>query len=203
MKYLAIIAVLLITIGCSTNVNVDRTWVDKDIHSKKLTGVLVVAVAENLKLRKLFEDDYVTELKKQGVNAHASHELGLEQINPDNVVGIAQKRNLESVLVTNYIGSSEYNVYNGDTFYYGGAMMISSDGNSHSYYGYSYQVNGPAYHYTTHKFVSLVSSLYEVSTRKMLWNTVSSAELAGDPRNLFVPFIRSFVGQAKKENLIN
>jgi len=202
MKYLAIIAVLITAIGCSTNANVNRTWIDKDIHSKNLSGVLVVAMTENEQLRILFEDDYVTELKKHGVNAHASHKLGLKRINPDNVVAIAQKKELDTVLVANYIGSTENDIYHGDTYFYSGAMTISSKGDSHSYYGYSYQVDGPASHYTTNKFISLVSSLYEVSTRKMVWNTVSSAQLAGDPVNLFVPFIKSFVGQAKKDNLV-
>ena len=159
MKYIAIIAALITALGCSTIANIDRTWVDKDIHSKNLSGVLVVAMAENAELRKLFEDDYVTELKKHGVNAHASHKLGLKRINPDNVVAVAQKQALDTVLVTNYVGSSEYDVYHGDTYFYGGAMTISSEGGSHSYYGYSYQVDGPASHYTTNKFISLVSSL--------------------------------------------
>ena len=202
MKYLTIIAFLLTVIGCSTNAKVGRTWIDKDIYSKDLSGVLVVAVAENEKLRTMFEDDFVTELKKQGVNAHASHKLGLEWINPDNVAALAKKYDLDTVLVTNYVATTEYDVYQADTYYYGGAMEISSEGDSTDYYGYSYQFDGPASYYTTNKFVILVSSLYEVTTRKMLWNTISSAQLAGDPVNLFVPFIKSFIGQAKKDNLI-
>ena len=99
MKYIAIIAALITALGCSTIANIDRTWVDKDIHSKNLSGVLVVAMAENAELRKLFEDDYVTELKKHGVNAHASHKLGLKRINPDNVVAVAYKAVVAEVKV--------------------------------------------------------------------------------------------------------
>lgn len=202
MKHLVIIALFITMVGCSTNTKVNRTWVDKDIYSKNLSGTLVIAAAENEKLRILFEDDFVAELKKHGANAHSSYRLGLKRINPDAAVALAEKHNLDTALVINYVGSNEYDVYHGDTYYYGGAMTISSDGDSTSYYGYSYQVDGPASHYTTNKFVTLVSSLYEVSTRKMLWNTASSAQQGGDPRNLFLPFIKSFIGQAKKDNLI-
>ena len=201
MKYLAIIT-FLIASGCSTKANVYNTWVNKNIHSKNLAGVLVVAVTENEELRILFEDDYLIELKKNGVNAHASHKLGLKQINPDSVVALAKEQNLNSVLIANYIGTDEYDLYHPDTYYFGGAMTISSEGGSHSYYGYSYQVDGPASYYTNNKYISLASSLYEVSTREMLWNTVSSAQQAGEPVNLFVPFMKSFIDQAKKDNLI-
>lgn len=202
MKYLTIIVVLLTVVGCTSTPKVARTWIDKDFHSKDLSGVLVVAVAENAKLRIMFENDYVSELKKQGVNAHASHILGLERFKPDNVVAIAEKQGLDTVLVTNYIGTTGHDVYRADTYYFGGAMEISSDGDSTSTYGYSYQVDGPDSYYTTNKYIILATSLYEVSTRKMLWNTLSSAQLAGDPVNLFVPFIKNFVGQAKKDKMI-
>jgi hypothetical protein len=204
MKYLAIIAFLITAMGCSTKAQINSTWVDEDIYSKNLSGVLVVAVAENKELRILFEDDFVTELEKHGVNAIASHKVGLEKINPDNVVAVAESNGVETVLVTNYVGAIEYDVYHGDTIYYGGAMTVSSGGGgSTDYYGYSYQIDGPASYYTTNKYVHLVSTLYEVSSREMLWNTISSAQLAGDPVNLFVPFIKVLVGQAKKDNLIN
>ncbi len=202
MKYLILIGVMLTLIGCSTNAKVGRTWIDKDIDLTGLNGVLVVAVVENKKLRVLFEDDYVAELKKYGVKAQASHKLGLNRINPDNIIAVTQKADLDTVLVANYVGTTEYDVYNADTYYYGGAMAISSNGDSHSYYGYSYQEDGPASYYTTNKFVILVSSLYEVSNRKMVWNVVSSAQLAGDPVNLFEPFIETFIAQGVKDGLI-
>ena len=45
----------------------------------------------------------------------------------------------------------------------------------------------------------LVSTLYETSSKEKMWDAVSTAQQGGNPQKLFLPFIKSFITQLKKD----
>ena len=60
-------------VGCGATASIEKSWVDKDIHTKDLQGVLVVAVAPTAEGRRAFEQDFTDALGKHGIHAVASH----------------------------------------------------------------------------------------------------------------------------------
>lgn len=203
MKNIVALCLLIFISGCISTPEISTSWTDKDFVGKKLQGTLVVAITENLALRKLFEDDYVKALDAKGVRAVASYTQDTGEPTKNQMIKMAKKNNLESVIVTNYIGSSTTDMYHADTYFMGGAIVIDSDGNSSTTYGYSYEIDGPNSYYTSNTYVSLACALYELSNQKMVWSAVSSAQSPGDPIELFSPFINSFIDELHKDQFIN
>ncbi len=201
-NFIMAVTIALTIIGCSTTAHISRSWMKPDLKQKNLSGTLVVAVSENDKLRILFEDDFVKVLKKHGVHAVASYKDGLGPMRKEKIIAYAQKNNLESILVSHYVGSNSTEIYHPDVLFYGAVFSASSNGDVQSNYSYTYEVDSSASYYTENKFLMLVSSLYVTSTREMVWNAVSTAQQGGDPRKLFMPFVNSFVGQATKDGLV-
>lgn len=203
MKNLLALCLLLFVSSCVTTPEIQKSWTDKAFIGKKLQGTLVVAITENLTLRKLFEDDYVKALNSKGVRAIASYTQDKGIPTKAQLINMAKKNKLESIIVTNYIGSDTTDIYHADTYFMGAGMVMNSDAEGNKNYAYSYEIDGPNSYYTSNTYVYLACALYELSNQKIVWSAVSSAQSPGDPIDLFSPFINSFIHELHKDQFIN
>ncbi|MFD2164991.1 hypothetical protein ACFSJY_01845 [Thalassotalea euphylliae] len=203
MRFITLVAIFFIT-ACSNTAEVQQTWAAPDIKERDLSGTLVVAISDNKDRQKTFENRYVEKLKAQGVRAMPSYLIDKKKIESEDVIAFANENNLDTVLVTVYVGSNDFEMFHRGTTYYGVQPMYQDYyGGFRRYYGVLHEVGHTPSYFTSHKELFLVTSIYEVKTKELLWNTASSAMQAGDPRNLMDPFIDSFIGQMKKDGLVN
>ena len=110
--------------ACSSSAKVQKSWVDKDIHSRDLQGVLVLAVSTTEEGRRAFEQEFTRELVSKGVHAVASinYKAGTE-IDKDDVVAMASRAETDTVLVTLFAGRDETAVLHPGRKYYGYAPV--------------------------------------------------------------------------------
>ena len=62
---------LLLLMGCAST-TVSGVWKDPS-YSGPMTSLMVIAIAEKPVTRKMFEDEFVRELKARGINAVSSY----------------------------------------------------------------------------------------------------------------------------------
>lgn len=194
---------MIFLVGCGTTAEIERAWTATDIFEKDLSGTLVVAISDNEQIQKQFEDQYVESLAEKGVRAKPSYLINKEKVESEDVIAFAQQNRLDTILVTLYVGSNDFEMFHRGTTYYGFQPLYRDYyGGNRRYYGVWHEVGSTPSYFTSHKELYIVSSLYETETKEMLWNAASSAMQGGDPRNLINPFIDSFIKQMKKDGLI-
>jgi hypothetical protein len=195
----------LILAGCGATASIEKSWVDKDVHTKDLQGVLVVAVAPSADGRRAFEQDFTDALVKRGIHAVASYNYkGGTEVNKDDVLAMAAKAEVDTVLVTLFAGRDESEVLHPGRKYYSYAPVYGRDAYGRGrVYGVPYQVGQTSDFWAQHKSIHLTAKLYEVSTEELLWQAYSGMEEQSDVNAMRPTFIKSFVEDLAAQGLID
>lgn len=191
--------------SCGSTAKVQKSWVDKDIHTKDLHGVLVVAVASKEESRRAFEDDFTDALKKHGIHAVASYTIkGGTDIDKEAVVAMAAKAEVDTALVTLFAGRDHSEVLHPGRKYYSYAPVYGRDNYGRGrVYGVPYQVGQTSDFWAQHNSIHLEASLYAVGTEELLWRASSGMEEESDINVMRPAFIKSFMEDLASQGLVD
>ncbi len=192
----------LLTTSCGTS-KLIATWHDATFAGKHIVkDVLIIAVTKDETIRRLYEDEFVDTLSKDGVRAIASYTLSQPDIKPttEGVDAAVKEAGAQSVLITRYLGTDTKEQYRppqrtmvyADPYYRG----------IHGYYPMAYgEVYSPGYtvKVTT---ISLESNLYESKTGTIVWSTRSESINPSMTKKYVVELVNLFIGDLKKANLL-
>jgi hypothetical protein len=194
-----------ILIGCGSSASIEKTWVDKDVHTKDLQGVLVVAVAPTAEGRSAFEQEFTEALQKKGIHAVASYKYkGGKEIDKADVVAIATKAEVDTVLVTLFAGRDQSEVLHPGRKYYSYAPVYGRDAYGRGrVYGVPYQVGQTSDFWAQHKSIHLTAKLYEIKTEELLWQAYSGMEEQSDINAMRPKFIKSFMQDLADQGLVD
>lgn len=205
LKTLAITLCLLALSSCGTNSTIKHSYVDPKFDELDLHGVLVVAVTKTQSNRVAFEDAFTRALVSKGVDAKAGHLL-LPQKKPtsEQVIAAATAANLDTVLVTRYVGEMSQEVYHPGTVYYGvtPAYGVGRYNRFGGYYGHAYEVAYEQPVWTENVVHTVISDLYNVKDKGHLWQAVSDTVQAGSNSKLRDDAIHSLIGNLKDQGLL-
>ncbi|TNF96098.1 MAG: hypothetical protein EP297_10540, partial [Gammaproteobacteria bacterium] len=111
MALMLITLLPLLFVGCATT-TITGVWTDESYKQTPIQSVMILGVADNQRNRKIFESVMAAEFEKNGVQAIASSTiLGDAEIKEENVLEIAQEKQVQTVLVTRLVGSKQQQVY--------------------------------------------------------------------------------------------
>jgi len=191
--------------GCGSTANVEKSWVDKDVHTKNLHGVLVVAMATTEEGRRAFERDFTEALNKQGIHAVSSHTIkGGTKLEKEDVVAMAAAAGVDTALITLFAGRDQTEVLHPGRKYYAYAPVYGRDYYGRGrVYGVPYQIGQTSDFWAQHKSIHLEASLYAVETEELLWRASSGMEEQGDVKAMRPAFIQSFMQELAKQGLVN
>jgi hypothetical protein len=191
--------------GCNMNSEITHSYVHPDLEDMNLHGVLVVGVAREQSGRVVFEDEFTRALKKHGAKAQASHTLVPQaKASAEDIIEAAKAANLETILVTRYIGESAKEVYHPGTVYYAVAPAYGAGyyGGFSGYYAHAYEVAYDSPVWTTNITHTLVSDLYVTATKEHLWQAVSETIEANSTDQVREDAIEKLIGNLKSQGLI-
>ena len=195
----------LAMLGCGGSSEVTHSYVDPELDKLDLEGVLVLAVTQQQSARVEFEDAFTKALSRRGVRAEASHTLVPQQkASAEEVIAAADAANLDTILVTRYIGKSSEEVYHPGTVYYG---VTPAYGGYHNrgfggYYAHVYEVAYEQPVWTNNVTHSLISDLYVADSKEHLWQAVSETLQAGSTKQVRDDAIKSLIGNLKEQGLL-
>ena len=209
MRYRFALVLLLVSLlsACSSiNSEITHSYVDPKAASGEQQGVLIVGVSNKQETRKEFEDAYARSLSRYGVEAVASHTLIPElDAESDEVIAAAKQADLGTILVLRYVGDRAEDVYHPGTIYYGvmPAYGVANRGYWGGYYGHAYEMAYDQPVWSTNRTYTLISDLFVTETKEHIWQAVSDTVKAGSERKLRDDIIASFVGDLKKQGLLD
>ena len=192
--------VSLLLTACSTT-SLDGSWTRPEVAGKRLQGpVLVVGVARDDTVRRVYEDEMVARLSARGVKAQRSYELVPEALTKDTVERLQQAaRNAGAthILSTAVIGQERETVVHQDPFVYGGW------GGYRGWYGSHWGMAHPVYtDVRTYTIYVAQTALTEVATDRVDWSartrTISPTNIEKETR----AFVDIIVGALEAAGLV-
>lgn len=185
--------------SCGTQTKQLSSWKDDTYTGGYLNRVLVVAVSDKKDHLTMFEDLFAKEFEEAGVNALSAVAVTPDgkEINKNTIKEEAQRRSIEAVFVTHLIGVKKKDVYHPPP---GGAY--GSYGSFSNYYPSVYAYTHAPGYYTEHKFVRLESTLYEVSTEKLIWSFQSETIDAKNIKDMVDSLGKIVMADLKKNGLL-
>jgi hypothetical protein len=174
--------------ACASSTKMLHSSTTPDFRPGTVKKVFVVGVAQYDSLRRLYEDSFVIDLKRDKYEGEASYKRipdpDPKKIDKDAVAAALVKDGFTHVLVTRVV-----NVEDRDTYVPPSTMSVGVGyGGYPGYYGGWYPYMSMSYGYVTSpgyvtvdRVVSLETNLYDLGTQKMVWTGMTETWLESTP----------------------
>jgi hypothetical protein len=172
--------------ACATT-TLTSAWKDPS-YQGQLSKIMVIGVAKKPLNKRIFEDEFVRQLKARGTNAVASYTVMPDDKQGDNAVIAAKmkEQGADAVLISRLASKKTVHTYVQGSAYYPPPYY----GNWHDYYGYGSQaVYTPGYT-AEDEYALMETNLYDAGNDKLIWSAASETEILGSDQNQ----IKSYIG---------
>ncbi len=169
-QIISILAVvyLLLSTSCSPT-TMKTVWKDKNYQGGKLKKIFVIGASENPTIRRLFEDEFVEQLKARGTDAVTSYSLipSEEMLKKDMVESKMQIVKADAVIVTSLLDKQKHKIYSSN-YSRGWHANYRTAYETHRYQSARYEYN----------VFSLETNLYDIRSEKLIWSGLSDTQIA-------------------------
>jgi hypothetical protein len=188
-----LLGAMLVT-ACTTT-RLTSVWKDPAYEARP-AKVLVIGVAKNPQTRRLFEDEFVQQLKKRGTEAIASYTIFAEnqQVDKDVIVAKVKELGTDSVLITRLVKKEKVKVYVPGTAY----SPPPYYGTWPAYYGSAYSGGYTA----VDEYAMIETNLYEAANEKLVWSAASETLLGDSDQSLIATYIGVLVDAMSYNKLL-
>ncbi|HXX58430.1 MAG TPA: hypothetical protein VEI96_10555 [Thermodesulfovibrionales bacterium] len=197
---LTIIPVVLLLACATSKTKVTKVWVDQEYQGQQFRKMLVVGPSQTQKVRVLFEDEFVKQLRKYGIDAIPSYTVFPQETKVDKEILEAKVAELkaDAVLLTRIVFREM-----------GGQTRSANDIPEGYYYrmpdmyGRSFSSTGEIFNNAPDNQLFMIeTNLYDAKTEKLIWTATSYTQTSGDPRNAIPSYIEIMTDNLHKENLL-
>lgn len=187
MAYLVPIALLL---SACASTQLTSVWKDPSYQTRP-ARILVIGVARSPLNRRLFEDEFVRQLKSRGTDAIASYTV-LPDVQQGNQADIAKKvaeLGADTVLITRLVSKKVVQVYVPGTPYYPPPFYDTWP----NYYAYGYRYMYTPGYITNDEYAVIETNLYDAKNDKLIWAASSETGINDSDKNLIKSYIKVMV----------
>ncbi len=205
IKRFLLLAIFLISgilfSSCSSGTKVIATWKNEQIRMRSIEKILIIGVAKDPWVRKMYEGELKRELEEYNVEAVSSLEIVSpdEKITKENFDLYFEKEYFDAVIITRVVAENikKETVYNYTPSYglYGGYGF-------YGYYNYSVgYMNSPGYLVETRN-VNLETNVFDIRTKQMAWSTISESFDVKKASDVIEPVVQLIVEAMDDADLI-
>lgn len=183
------IPVAMLLAACATT-QLTSVWKDPSYQTRP-SKIMVVGMAKNAINRRLFEDEFVRQLKSRGTDAIASYTMLSDKLQGDEAA-IAQKvkdLGADTVLITRLVSKKTVQSYVPPTPYFPPPYY----GSWPDYYGYGYRYMYTPGYIAEDEYAIIETNLYEAKTDKLIWAASSETGISDTDQGLIQTYINVMV----------
>jgi hypothetical protein len=189
-----IICACLVT-SCATT-TISNVWKD-EAYEGKTQKIVVIMVAKNPQIRRMFEGRFVAELESRGKDAMQSYKIvTMEELRDRDLVKSRIKATgADTVIISRLVGSRASEAY----------MPVQVRAVPGLYYNWGTYYDNLLvdYGYADHVQISSVeTNLYDIKTEKLIWSALSKTERTEGEQQLINTFIDKILRRMSKDNII-
>ncbi len=193
----ALVATLII--ACTTAPQIKSVWKDPAYQGHP-HRIVVIGMSKEPLNRRVFEDEFVAQLKTRGADALASYTL-LPDAKQDDQAAIAKmmvEQVADTVLLTRLVSRRSVKTVMPGTVYYYPAYY----GKWHDYYRHGYDpIVTPGY-VSKSEFALMETNLYDARTDNLIWAASYEVELASMSQKFIRPYIATIVDTLVEQGLL-
>lgn len=201
INVIAALPLIFILSSCA-NTKITSSWMDQSKAGTSFNDILVIGIAEMEHNRRLFEEEFTSQLTAAGIESEVSYKILPEgtQINRDTVAAAIEGKNIDAVIVTHVVGVDKETVYHQPTTTYRPSYGYYSD--LYSYYPHvNTYVHQPGY-YQTYDVARLETNLYEVKSESLVWSAQSRSFAPESAKEVIDDLIKLVIQDLKEKGLI-
>ena len=179
--------------ACSTT-QLTSVWKDPSYRSRP-AKIMVVGVARDPLKRRLFEDEFVRQIKASGTDAIASYTVlpDKQQADQEAIAKKVAELGADTVLITRLVSKKTVQYYVPGTVY----LPPPYYGTWPEYYGYGYRYMYTPGYIANEEYAVIETNLYEAKSDKLIW--AASSETGLDDSNEDI--IQNYIGVMVKNML--
>jgi hypothetical protein len=159
----------LLTGACARSTQLSDVWVDDYWPGEPVGNFLVIGVTHQTEVRQAFEDQFVKDLHREGLEAVSSASvLGVGRIDSVAIVAYVEEHDIDAVLVSHLLKVSEERTYSPGATY----APASFSGGYYHYYSYGMNTVTTAGYMDQAEVVRLETNVY-LRNHRLLWSGIS------------------------------
>jgi hypothetical protein len=188
---------MLMTACASTQLT--SVWKDPSYQSRP-AKIMVIGLAKNPVNRRLFEDEFVRQIKSHGTDAIASYTVipDKQQGDEEAIAKKVAELGADTVLITRLVSKKVVQVYVPGTVYYPPPYY----GRWPDYYGYGYRYMYTPGYIANDEFAVVETNLYEAKSDKLIWAATSETGINDSDPNLIQNYITVMVNNMIGQGLL-
>jgi hypothetical protein len=192
---------LMFAVSCSTT-TLKTVWKDDNYQGGKLKEVLIIGVAINQTMRRLFEDEFASQLKDHRLEAIASYTIIPSEgmLDKSTVDSKVKTLGVDTVLVTSLVEKTKERVSAPPSAHYRSGSRYRSDW--YNYYSNSYRTSHYVDNYYEYEVVNLETNIYDTKTGKLIWSGLSETYVQGKGEEDIKSFIKVIMKSLSDSQLI-
>ena len=198
VRYLFGALLVVLIAGCST-VDVKAAWKNPSYsqHPKK---IMVIGLSSNAVLRRIFEDEFVRQIKARGPDAIAGYTVlpKMEKNDQEAIAAQVKAHAADTVLITRLVSRKTVQVYVPGTVF----VAPPHYGLWPSYYNYGYQTTYTPGYMAEEEYAVVETNLYDASNDALIWAAWSEAGITGSDEDLIRVYISKMVQKMAEQNLL-
>ncbi len=198
--FILILLSSFIFISCGSGSKIVATWQNDQIEMNKIDKILLIGIAKDPWVRKMFESELKEELSHYEVEAVSSLEIVSpdEKITKENFELYFGKENFDAALITHVVAENieKTRVYNYTPSYgYGGF---------YGYYGsvYTYAYSPSPGYIVEQKNVNLETNIFDIRSKELAWSAISETFDAKRASDVIDPLVVLIVKEMYDDGLI-
>ena len=195
---LLFLAMAVMLSGCGKSTELTHVWADPQGMDPPIDKMLIVGVTDEEAKRRSFEDQFVAELKKEGITAVSSAEaFGPGRKDSTIIHDYVVQNDIDAILVTRLLGVDTQQQYVAGTTYW----QPSYYGGFYGYYNYGYSVYTTPGYWNEYTVLRLETIIYR-SDAQMLWAANSETFDPGSESSVISALANAVIMDLDRRNLL-
>lgn len=192
---ISFMVIVTLFITACTITNLTSTWKDS-AYQKHPRKILVIGLAKKPIIKRIFEDEFVRQLKERGTTAIAGYTVMPDLKQGDHAVIAAKmkEQGADAVLIARLVSKKKVQTYVPGTVYY----PPNTYGSWHYYYEAAYT---PGY-MVEDEYALMETNLYDADNDKLIWTAASETEIMGSDHNQIKSYIRVMVNAMSDKKIL-
>ena len=196
---IAIVSLSLLA-ACATT-KIQSVWSDASYQGGPLLKVFVMGLAKDQILKRLYEDEFVSQLKQRDVQAFPSYSvIPQEKMGDESYIRDKIKElGADASIVTRLVDSKTVQKYYPPEMYYVPPPYYRG---WQGYYMNSYQYMSSPGYTTTEQTVVLETNVYSTQNDQLIWSALSETFVEGSAKGLINSLVNKLVDDMSAKNLL-
>jgi hypothetical protein len=200
-RHITIALVSLSFLAACATTKIQSVWSDASYQGGPLLKVFVMGLAKDQTLKRLYEDEFVSQLKSRNVLAFPSYSvIPQEKMGDEGFIRDKIKElGVDASIVTRLVDSKTVQKYYPPQMYY---VPPPHYRGWHGYYMNSYQYMVSPGYTATEQTVVLETNVYSTQNDQLIWSALSETFVEGSAKNLINSLVNKLVDDMAAKNLL-